>query len=118
MKKIRVTESELKDIIKKIVLEQDEDPNHEFIRGIQRFLNETLKPSPNLTVDGLTDHNLKSNTAKAIARYQSKIGVYPTDGVWGDDTWSKMPQMEKEKLKDLIAEEGGVISQFLNWIGL
>ena len=117
MKKIRLTESQLKDIIKKIVLEQDEDPNHEMIRGVQRFLNEILKPSPNLTVDGLTDNYGKSKTNQAIARYQSKIGA-TSDGVWGEETWNKMPQNEKSRLKDLIAEEGGVISQFLNWIGL
>ena len=50
--------------------------------------------------------------------YQSKIGVYPTDGVWGPDTWDKMPEKDKVLLKKLIAQEGGLFDRFLNFIGL
>jgi hypothetical protein len=119
-KRLIISEQEKNDIRSRygLINEQDNDPNREFIKGIQRFLNEKLKPSSNLKVDGLTDNNLKSATAQAISKYQSMIGVYPADGVWGDNTWGKMSPQDKQRCKDLVAEEGGIISQFLNWIGL
>lgn len=120
MKKIiRLTESDLTNIVKKVINEQTEERN--FIKGVQEFLNvkkitgDNKKP---LVKDGRTDNNLSSQTAQAIERYQSMIGVYPTDGVWGPNTWDKMPSKDKALLKDLIAKEGGLIDRFLNWIGL
>lgn len=100
---------------KGILNEQDDDPHHSFVRGVQRFLNEKMKSG--LTVDGMTDNNMKSKTAQAIAKYQKSIGVLD-DGVWGPETWSKMTKEDKERLKDLVAEEGGLIDRFLRWIGL
>jgi hypothetical protein len=107
---IRLTESDLTRIVQKVINEQTEEKN--FIKGIQQFLN---TKGAKLMVDGKTGSN--SKTEQAIMDYQSKIGVYPTDGVWGETTWSKMPPKDKEKLKDLIADEGGLIDQFMNWIG-
>ena len=101
---------------KGILNEQDEDPNHEFIRAVQKFLNDKIKAG--LVVDGLTDRNMKSKTAQAIAKFQQQMGVYPVDGVWGTDTWEKLSKEDKKKLEDLVAKEGGLISTFLNWIGL
>lgn len=101
---------------KGILNEQDDDPQHSFVRGVQKFLNEKIKAG--LTVDGLTDNNMKSKTAQAIGKYQQNLGVYPVDGVWGPETWSKMTKEDKERLKDLVAEEGGLIDRFLRWIGL
>ena len=99
-----------------VLSEQDDGPHHSFVRGVQRFLNEKIKAG--LTVDGLTDNNMKSKTAQAIGKYQQNLGVYPVDGVWGPETWSKMTKEDKERLKDLVAEEGGLIDRFLRWIGL
>jgi hypothetical protein len=110
-KVIRLTESDLTRIVSKVIKEQTEERN--FIKGIQKFLN---TKGAKLAVDGKTGRN--SQTEKAIMDYQSKIGVYPTDGVWGPDTWDKMPSKDKELLKKLIAQEGGPIDMFLNWIGL
>ena len=108
---IRLTESDLTKIVKRVIEEQTEERN--FIKGIQKFLN---TKGAKLTVDGKTGPN--SQTEKAIMDYQSKIGVNPTDGVWGPDTWDKMPEKDKVVLKKLIAQEGGIIDVFLNWIGL
>lgn len=123
-KKILINEDERKRILslhekhKNYVLinEQDEDPTHEYIRAVQRFLNDKIKAG--LVVDGLTDNNMKSKTAQAIAKLQNQMGVYPVDGVWGPDTWEKLSKEDKKKLEDLVAEEGGLINRFLHWIGL
>jgi hypothetical protein len=112
MKKvIRLTESDLTNIVKKVISEQTDERN--FIKGVQKFLN---TKGAKLMIDGKTGPN--SQTEKAIMNYQSKIGVDDVDGVWGPNTWEKMPSKDKSLLKDFVAKEGGVIDRFLNWIGL
>jgi hypothetical protein len=110
-KVIRLTESDLTRIVSKVIKEQTEERN--FIKGIQNFLN---TKGAKLMVDGKTGPN--SQTEKAIMDYQGKIGVYPTDGKWGSDTWDKMPEKDRVLLKNLIAKEGGIIDRLLNKIGL
>ena len=95
--------------------ESMEDPNRQIIRGVQRFLNEKM-PSLKLVVDGKTGSG--SKTEAAISKYQSMIGVIPSDGVWGRDTWEKMPPKDQKRLKWFIADEGGLMDKFFNWIGL
>ena len=113
MKKIiRLTESDLSRIVKKVIQEQTEEVD--YIKAIQRFLNEKLKL--NLEIDGRTGPN--SQTAKAIERYQTMLKVYPTDGVWGPNTMEKMPLPDKKRLKDLVAEEGGFFDKFLHFFNL
>ena len=132
-KKLFISESERQYILnmhsaykaKQSISEQTDNPDREFIRGIQNFLNERIKAG--LVVDGLTDNNLTSKTAKAIQAYQkllnqlnSKNPATPQiaeDGVWGSETWNAMPDSDKERCKTLIAKEGGIIDQFLNWLG-
>lgn len=109
---IRLNEQDLTRIVQKVISEQTEERN--FIKAVQNFLNKKLRLK--LVVDGKTGPN--SETANAIEKYQSMIGVYPTDGVWGPKTWEKMPISDKKMLKDYIAQEGGLIDRFLNWIGL
>jgi hypothetical protein len=110
-KVIRLTESDLTRIVNKVIKEQTEERN--FVKGIQTFLN---SKGAKLTVDGKTGPN--SQTEKAIMAYQNKIGVNPTDGVWGPNTWDKMPEKDRVLLKKLIAQQGGLIDVFLNKIGL
>jgi hypothetical protein len=113
MKKIvRLTEADLTKIVKRVIKEQTEEAD--FVKAIQRFLNEKLKL--NLAVDGKTGSG--SKTADAIERYQTMIKVYPVDGVWGAGTWDKMPIPDRKRLKDLVAEEGGLIDKFLHWLNL
>lgn len=112
MKKIiKITESDLNKIVKKVIQEQSEE--RKFIRAVQKFLNSKY-PSLKLVVDGKT--GLNSATEKAIMKYQSEIGVYPTDGVWGPMTYEKMPLKDKKTIEKFIAEEGDVIDRFINWI--
>ena len=127
-KRFIISEEERSDIRSKygLINEQDDRPDHIFVRGIQIFLNEKLKI--NLKVDGQTDINGNSETAKAIMRYQEmlnkltfKTDEYRTpltiDGKFGYETRKFMPLKDKQRLDDLVAEEGGVIDQFINWLG-
>lgn len=115
---IKLTEADLTNLVKRVISEQSEE--REFVRAIQRFLISKKITGNNrqpLILDGKTDNNLKSQTAQAISKYQAAIGCRPTDGVWGDETWTKMPPQDRQQLEDFVAEEGGVIDQFINWIG-
>ncbi len=120
MKKVvRLNESDLELIVRKVITEQNDRAN--YVKGIQDFLNYkkiTGNDKRPLTVDGRTDDDLSSQTAQAIAKYQSMIGVHPADGIFGPGTMEKMPVKDREILKKLIAKHGGLIDQFLNWIGL
>jgi len=126
-KNFNITEEEKKQILeshqsygyKKPISEQSEERN--FIRAVQTFLNsKKIYGSKNvpLIVDGKTDNNLTSQTSQAISKYQSSIGVSPSDGVWGENTWNKMPKEDEKKLKNFMAQEGGLFDKFLNKIGL
>jgi hypothetical protein len=114
-KRILVSEEEKSRILnlhedfKKQVIKEDDIEGYNFTRAIQRFLNERLKSG--LDVDG----KMGDNTGKAISKYQQSIGVLP-DGKWGPDTWSKMTEKDKIRLKDIVAEEGGLIDKFINWV--
>lgn len=116
---IRLTENDLTNLVKRVISEQNMD--RQFIRAIQRFLNNKKITGDNrqpLTVDGKTDINQTSQTSQAISRYQSSIGCRRPDGVWGEETWSKMSPQDRKQLQDLVADEGGLMDRFLNWIGL
>jgi peptidoglycan hydrolase-like protein with peptidoglycan-binding domain len=119
MKKIiRLTESDLTKIVKRVISEQNVE--REFVRAIQQFLISKKITGDNrqpLVVDGRTDNNLTSQTAQAISKYQAAIGCLRNDGVWGDETWDKMPPKDRQQLEDFVADEGGFIDQFINWIG-
>jgi peptidoglycan hydrolase-like protein with peptidoglycan-binding domain len=80
---------------KQILREQSEE-----VKGtsqIQQFLNAkriTDDSGNSLEEDGLAG----DSTSEAISKYQSSLGVYPADGVWGPDTMEKMPEEDKELL--------------------
>ena len=86
----------MKNILDNIIQEQaqlnEQREMHNKIEAVQKFLNERLKL--NLTTDGKTGPN--SQTESAIMKYQTIIGLYPTDGVWGDNTENKMPPADKK----------------------
>lgn len=117
-KVIRLTESDLTNIVKRVISEQNME--REFVTAIQKFLNAKKITGDNrqpLMVDGKTDINQTSQTSQAISKYQASIGCRRNDGVWGEETWSKMPLKDRQQLEDLVADEGGPIDQFINWVG-
>ena len=94
MKKIiRLTESDLTKIVKKVMKEQDEETKN--MVAVQKFLNNRYKADKKfrpLVTDGKTGPN--SQTEKAIMRYQSEKRL-EADGQIGHDT---MEQMRKDGL--------------------
>lgn len=106
---IKLTESDLTRIVKSVISEQLIE--REIIQKIQAFLNK--KMNAGLELDGKTGRD--SKTAGAISKYQSSIGVFPADGVWGPNTYSKMPEKDKLMLKNIVVEQGGVWDNFLKW---
>lgn len=83
MKKvIRLTESDFKKIVQRVIKEQSEERKHTM--AVQKFLNDKRILNAKLVVDGKTGPN--SQTEKAIMKLQDILGVRPTDGVWGPDT--------------------------------
>ena len=89
MKKvIRLTESDLEKIVRRVIEEQTED--RDFVKAVQEFLNNRYKKDPKFTlliVDGKTGPN--SKTEQAIMRYQSEKGI-EVDGKIGNETSSEM----------------------------
>jgi hypothetical protein len=110
MKKIiKLTESDLTKIVKTVISEQLIE--REITQQIQAFLNK--KMNAGLELDGKTGRN--SKTAAAIAKYQMSIGESPADGVWGSNTYYKMPEKDKIMLKNTVVDQGGVWKNFLKW---
>jgi peptidoglycan hydrolase-like protein with peptidoglycan-binding domain len=115
---IKLTESDLTRIVKRVIAEQ-EDNNYK--KAIQCFLNKKgIKDDSgqSLKIDGSIGNYPKSKTAQAIHNYQSKIGVYPADGVWGENTMSKMPNRDKEMFKQCVSDYGDIFDKGAHWFGL
>ena len=115
---IKLTKSDLTRILKKEIAEQ-EDGNYK--KGIQCFLNKRgIKDDSgqSLKIDGSIGNYPNSKTAQAISNYQSKIGVYPADGVWGENTMSKMPNRDKEIFKQCVSDYGDIFDKGAHWLGL
>jgi len=95
MKKvIRLTESDLTKIVKRVIKEQDEETKN--MVAVQKFLNNRYKSDKTfrpLATDGKTGPN--SQTERAIMRYQSEKRL-AADGQIGHDT---MEQMRKDGLR-------------------
>ena len=131
MKKIiRLTESQLENIIRKVISEQylKEDleqgmtdiERYNYNRGIQCFLNKKgIKDDKGnkLVMDGSIGNYPKSKSAQAIYRYQEIIKVYPVDGVWGQDTMEAMPDADKKIFRDCISEYGDLFDKIYHYFG-
>jgi peptidoglycan hydrolase-like protein with peptidoglycan-binding domain len=115
---IRLTEKDLTNIVKRVISEQDVDSNYN--RAIQCFLNKKgIKDNTGqpLKLDGSIGNLPNSKSAQAIAKYQAKIGV-STDGVWGSETKTKMPQSDMVIYKQCVSDYGDIIDKGKHWLGL
>ena len=115
---IKLTENDLMNIVKRVVLEQTETINYN--KAIQCFLNKKgIKDSSNrpLDVDGSIGTYPKSKATQAIAKYQQMIGIN-SDGVWGNDTNEKMPKSDKIIFKQCISDYGDILDKGAHWLGL
>jgi hypothetical protein len=115
---IKLTESDLMNIVKRVIQEQDE--NYKINMAIQCFLNKKGIKDNNgqsLKLDGSIGNLPNSKSAQAIAKYQSSIGVNE-DGVWGYDTNTKMPPKDKVIYKQCASEHGDIIDKGLHLLGL
>jgi len=93
MKKIvKLTESDLTRIVKRVIEEQSE--NYKFTLAVQKFLNDKRILNAKLKVDGLTGRN--SQTEKAIMKLQSMLNMYPVDGIWGKETEDALEENKPE----------------------
>ena len=112
-KVVRLTESDLTRIVKKVISEQSEE--RKFMRALQKFLNVKF-PQLKLVIDGRTGPN--SQTEEAIKKYQISIGLKDVDGVWGPDTAEKMPSQDAKLLEKFVLDEGNIFDKFLHWMGI
>ncbi len=122
-KKLIISESERETILgmhssyKKngVILEQTDDLN--LNKALQCFLTKKgLKDSKGqaLVIDGMAG----KSTQEALSKYQSSIGIYPADGVFGPNTSNKMPSKDKEVFKQCSSEYGNLLDKALHWLGL
>ena len=94
-KVIRLTEADLTKIVKLVIKEQSEERKHTL--AVQKFLNDKRVMNTKLVPDGKTGRN--SETEKAIMKLQDILGVYPTDGTWGEDTENTLEEKKPEWYK-------------------
>jgi peptidoglycan hydrolase-like protein with peptidoglycan-binding domain len=115
---IKLTENDLKNIVKRVIQEQDE--NYKGNITIQCFLNKKgIKDDSGqaLKLDGSIGRLPNSKSAQAIANYQSKLGVEP-DGVWGYDTGQKMSSADKAIFKQCASDHGDFIDKAMHLLGI
>ena len=94
-KVIRLTESDLKKIVTRVISEQSEE--RKLIMAVQKFLNDKKVLNAGLEPDGKTGPN--SLTEKAIMKLQDILKIYPTDGKWGSELEEVLEQKRPDWYK-------------------
>jgi len=113
---IKLTENDLRNIVKRVIQEQDENYKSNII--IQCFLNKKgIKDDAGqqLKLDGSIGRLPNSKSAQAIAKYQTIIGV-EDEGVWGYDTSEKMPPADKKLYDACFIVNSGIIDKMAKGI--
>ena len=123
MKKIIITETQLKKVVDRVLNEADLT-NYNFNKAVQLFLiKKNITDSNNQPVkkDGSIGTLAKnSKSAQAIAKYQTIIGVTP-DGVFGYDTIEKMKTKFPNDYKLWLqckSDEGDLFDKGAHFLGL
>jgi murein L,D-transpeptidase YcbB/YkuD len=121
-KVIKLTENDLRNIVKRVIKEQDE--NYNYNKAVQSFLiKKKITDSNNRPIEkdgsiGTLDNDSKS--AQAISKYQLRIGVKP-DGVFGNETTEKMKTKFPNDYKlwlECKSEEGDLFDKGAHFFGL
>jgi hypothetical protein len=115
-KRFIISEEERSDIRSRYGLINEQNESPELKKAIQCFLNKKgFRDDANqpLKIDGL----MGGKTAQALSKYQSKIGVYPADGVWGPVTQNKMNGSDVQIFKQCVSDEGSFIDKGLHMFG-
>ena len=115
-KTVQLSENDLIRIIKRVINEQNEEKN--INKAVQCFLNKKgIKDNAgnSLIIDGIITPNSKS--AEAIIKFQKTIKAKP-DGVWGDETYKKMTESDKNIFKDCRSKYGDIIDKGIHFFGL
>lgn len=125
MKKYILSESQFKSLMDKVISERqqisEDVETYNYNMAIQCFLNKKgVKDDAGqpLKMDGSIGNYPKSKTAQAIVKYQTMIKVYPTDGVWGEQTMSKMPPKDMVIFKACKSEHGDIFDKGAHLFGL
>ena len=96
MKKFLFTESQIKKMVDKVIVEQDEERLG--IKTVQCFLNQPRILNAQLVIDGKTGVN--SKTERAIMTFQTKKNKINSnivvDGVWGYEIQKSLTPEEKK----------------------
>jgi peptidoglycan hydrolase-like protein with peptidoglycan-binding domain len=117
MKKIiKLTESQLITVIKKVIKEQRQMETPEIMKAKQYYLKKHgyTKNIPDFKVDGVYGESTK----KAIQNFHNKLGVWPQDGIWGEETFKKMNKSQINLYKEYVAGFGGFLDKVLHSLGL
>lgn len=110
MKKYILTETQIKRTIDKIIEEQSEETNGN--KAIQCFLNTVLRI--NLPIDGI----IGNNTTRAIEKFQISRGIYPSDGVWGEITASKLKGKDIDIYNKCKSQYGDILDKAAHFFNL
>lgn len=105
MKKILVTETQAKRLIENVINEQEESNLN---KAIQCFLGKLYKV--NLKIDGF----IGDQTKTLIQKFQSQRGIYPADGMWGQETESKLNKSEMDLFKQCKSQFGDIFDKIFN----
>jgi hypothetical protein len=122
MKKIIITETQLKKVVDRVLNEADLT-NYNFNKAVQLFLiTKKITDSNNQPIkkDGSIGRLPNSKSAQAIAKYQTSIGVAP-DGVWGSETTDKMKTKFPNDYKLWLqckSDEGDLFDKGAHLLGL
>jgi CRISPR/Cas system-associated protein Cas7 (RAMP superfamily) len=116
---IKLTESDLTRIVKRVIKEQTEGYN--FNRGLQCFLNKKGFRDDDgnmLKLDGSIGNYPKSKSAQAIFKYQDTIGVVPDDVFGVQILWIRCQKEIKKVFKECISDYGDIFDKGAHWLGI
>lgn len=109
----------LNENLEQVLSDLSSDERYKHNKTIQCFLNKkgiTDNEGNKLVIDGSIGNYPKSKSAQAIYKYQEMIKVYPVDGVWGPDTYNKMPTEDKKIFEECMSNYDDLIDKIIKFL--